>query len=102
MIVLSCFQAREILDARKNKKSVVTSSLDLNLTRSEVQLQPDDVLFPNGERLDWKSIEEIDSNEVGCYFIEGKAAKVIKGFSEFSGRVYGLMPTDSAPTMLVS
>lgn len=102
MIVLSCFQTREILDARKNKKSVVTSSIDLNLSRCEIQLQPDDVLFPRGERLDWDNIEEINSNEVGCYFIEGKAAKVIKGFSEFSGRVYGLMPTESAPTMLIS
>ncbi len=78
------------------------TSTDLNLTRGEIQLQPDQVLFPNGERLDWKSVEEINSNDVGCYFIEGNTAKVIKGFSEFSGRVYGLMPTDSAPTMLIS
>lgn len=78
------------------------TSMDLNLTRSEVQLQPDYVLFPNGEHLDWDSIQEINSNEVGCYFIERNTAKVIKGFSEFSGRVYGLMPTESAPTMLVS
>lgn len=102
MVVLSCFQAREILSARKNNKSSVMTSTDLNLTRGEIQLQPDQVLFPNGERLDWKSVEEINSNDVGCYFIEGNTAKVIKGFSEFSGRVYGLMPTDSAPTMLIS
>jgi predicted methyltransferase len=102
MIVLSCFQAREILDARRNNKTSVTTSIDLNSTRSEVQLQPDDVVFPNGEHLDWKNIEEINGNEVGCYFIEGKTARVIKGFSEFSGRVYGLMPTASAPTMLIS
>jgi uncharacterized protein len=67
-----------------------------------VRLQPESVLFPAGESLDWKSIEEILDNETNCYHVEGNRLKTIKGFSEFSGRVYGLMPTASAPTMLIS
>lgn len=102
MIVLSHFQARQILEAREHSQSTAKVSLDLNLTQSEVRFQQDVVLFPAGEHLDWKSLEEIRGNEVSCYFVEGHTAKVIKGFSEFSGRVYGLMPTASAPTMLVS
>ena len=102
MIVLSHFQAGQILEARRNGHPVVTVSLDLNLTESEVRLQPEYVLFPAGESLDWKSIEEISGNETACYTVEEHAAKAIKGFSEFSGRVYGLMPTASAPTMLIS
>ena len=77
-------------------------SLDLNLTESEVRLGSESVLFPGGETLSWGSIEEISENEVACYSVDGNAAKPIKGFSEFSGRVYGLMPTESAPTMLIS
>ena len=77
-------------------------SLDLNLTESEITLEPECVLFPTGERLDWKSIEEIRANETACYYVEENKAKAIKGFSEFSGRVYGLMGTTSAPTMLIS
>jgi len=91
-----------MLEARKNGQSVVTVSLDLNLTENEVKLQPESVLFPAGESLDWKSIEEISGNEIACYSVEDHTAKAIKGFSEFSGRVYGLMPTASAPTMLIS
>ncbi len=102
MIVLSHFQARRILEAHKNGQAVVSVSLDLNLTESEVRLQPEEALFPAGESLDWTSLEEIDGNEVACYCVEDHTAKPIKGFSEFSGRVYGLMPTDSAPTMLIS
>jgi predicted methyltransferase len=60
------------------------------------------VLFPGGENLRWESIEEISDNEVACYSVDGNVARPIKGFSEFSGRVYGLMPTESAPTMLIS
>lgn len=102
MIVLSHFQARRLLDARTNGHAVAKVSLDLNLTESEVRLQPEGVLFPTGERLDWKSLKEISGNEVACYVVVENTARVIKGFSEFSGRVYGLMPTDSAPTMLIS
>ncbi len=102
MVVLSHLQARQILDARKSGRSVLKVSLDLNLTESEVRLQAESVLFPAGESLDWKSLEEISGNETACYSVEDHTAKVIKGFSEFSGRVYGLMPTTSAPTMLIS
>src|ERR1051325_3788252 len=102
MIVLSYLQARSMLEARKNGELAVTTSTDLNLTQSQIDLQPEGVLFPTGERLDWKSLEEIAENETACYVLENHAAKAIKGFSEFSGRVYGLMPTESAPTMLIS
>jgi predicted methyltransferase len=67
-----------------------------------VKLLPEGVLFPAGERLGWESIEEISHNEVACYSVTDHTAKAIKGFSESSGRVYGLMPTASAPTMLIS
>ncbi len=102
MVVLSYLQARQLLDARKNGQSTLRVSLDLNLTESEVELQADCVLFPAGESLDWTSLEEISRNETACYVVEEHAARAIKGFSEFSGRVYGLMPTASAPTMLIS
>lgn len=90
------------MEARKNGQSLVIASIDLNLTESEIGLQLDFVLFPTGESLDWKSIEQIGSNETTCFYVEDNSPRAIKGFSEFSGRVYGLMPTASAPTMLIS
>jgi len=102
MVVLSYLQARQLIEARKSGQSLVTASIDLNLTESEIRLQPEYVLFPTGESLDWKSIEEMGANETVCYYMENNAPKAIQGFSEFSGRFYGLMPTASAPTMLIS
>jgi len=102
MIVLSHFQARKMMEAQKRGQITVTVSTDLNLTESEISLQPEYVVFPTSEQLDWKSIEEISGNETACYYVQANIAKAIKGFSEFSGRFYGLMPTDSAPTMLIS
>ncbi len=102
MIVLSYLQARQLIKARNSHQFVANASTDLNLTESEIRLQSENVLFPTGESLDWKSIEEISANETACYYVENNEAKAIKGFSEFSGRFYGLMGTDSAPTMLIS
>jgi uncharacterized protein len=102
MVVLSHFQARPLIEARERGQSALSVSLDLNLTESEVRLLPESVLFPTGESLDWRNVEEICNNETNCYRVEGNRIKAIKGFSEFSGRVYGLMPTASAPTMLIS
>ena len=102
MVVLSHFQARKLVEAHQRGDSAVRVSLDLNRTESEVRLEPEVVLFPGGERLDWKSVEAICDNETNCYRLEEDTLKPIKGFSEFSGRAYGLMPTAAAPTMLIS
>jgi predicted methyltransferase len=102
MVVLSHLQARQLIEARESGQSLVIASIDLNLTESEIRLQPDHVLFPTGESLDWKSIDEIDGNETTCFYVEDNSPKAIRGFSEVSGRFYGLMPTASAPTMLIS
>jgi predicted methyltransferase len=80
---------------------VVTSS-DLGMTFIEVLVLEDGVQFAGGESLDWDQIAEIDSNETACFYVENNAAKPIKGFSEATGRTYSLMPTESAPTMLIS
>jgi len=102
MVILSHFQARQLIEARARGASTARISLDLNLTESDVGLQMESVLFPAGESMDWKRIEEISANETLCYRLEESRLKPIKAFSEFSGRVYGLMPTASAPTMLIS
>jgi uncharacterized protein len=101
-IVLSHFQAAEILQAKYDKKSSVTTSTDLGMTSTEVPILKDGVDFAGGEGLNWNQIEEIFSNKTACFRVEENTPKIIKGFSEFSERYYSLMPTESAPTMLIS
>ncbi len=101
-IVLSHFQAAEILQAKYDKKSFVTTSTDLGMTSLEMPILKDGVNFAGGESLDWNQIEEIFSNKTACFWVEENTPKIIKGFSELSERYYSLMPTESAPTMLIS
>src|SRR5438309_6646031 len=102
MIVLSHFQAAPMLTARKEGRDVVTASLDLGLTPSEVRLEPEGVLFPDGQHLAWPSIEDISENEVTCFVVEEDTAAKVQFFSPTLNRFYSLMPTERAPTMLVS
>ncbi len=83
------------------ERSTTSISLDLGLTTTEVTLTPDRLILPDAV-VTWPEIEEIAQHETACFIVEDNRVKQIRGFSEFTGRAYGLMPTASAPTMLIS
>jgi predicted methyltransferase len=100
--VLSHFQATPLLRARQHGESQAITSLDLGLTRVEVSLGPGGVDLSDGQWLPWDSLEQIGQNESVCYLIEGREAAKIQRFSEYLDRFYSLMPTQGAPTLLIS
>lgn len=102
MIVLSHFQAAPLLHAHQAGQSSASLSTDLGLTTTAVELQPGGAVFPTGERLPWSGLEAIADNALVCFAIENGAPRAIRAFSELTGRAYSLLPTASAPTMLVS
>jgi predicted methyltransferase len=77
-------------------------SLDLGLTSVEVVTDPRGVRFSNDEMLTWDAIEEINASENNCFVVENDMASKVVVFSELTNRLYSLMPTPGAPTMLVS
>ena len=100
--VLSFVQAEPILRGRDAGQKSVASSEDLGMTRCEVQIEPDGVRFPSGEFLSWDSLQAIANSPQGCFVIRDGAPRKVQMFSEQTDRHYSLMPTDLAPTMLVS
>jgi predicted methyltransferase len=101
-VVLSHVQVRPIIEAREAGQHTATTSIDLGLTACEVRLGNDRVELPDGQWLDWDTLNEMAQSEAGCFLIEGNAAKKIQFYSEEWDRLYSLMPTESAPTMLIS
>jgi predicted methyltransferase len=101
-IVLSHLQAETILQARQASRAWVAVSLDLGLSTTETAIEPAGVRFPDGQVLTWTHLEKIRASERGCFVIEEDAPCKIQVFSEASNRLYSLMPTEGAPTMLVS
>jgi len=101
--VLSHVQTDELLTARRAGDESLTLSLDLGLSTREVTLEPSGVRLPDGQRLPWAHVETISDSERGCFLIvEGEEPYKIQVFSQASNRLYSLMPTEGAPTMLLS
>ena len=101
-IILSYVQAKPLLKAKEQGKTSVHVSPDLGLSMVMVALSPEDVVFPNGEQLDWRNIEKISTSEVNCFIIEEDTARPIQVFSEYTNRMCSLMPTKGAPSMLIA
>jgi uncharacterized protein len=100
--VLSHYQARPLLQARKDSKEMVLTSTDLGMSKVEARLDEAGVRFPGDERIRWEDLQEISVNPNGCYRVMEDRILAIRGFSELTGRSFSLYPTESAPTMLIS
>jgi predicted methyltransferase len=101
-LVLSHYQAESLLEARAADERAVTASPDLGLTSVEVTLRPEGARFPGREVLSWEALDEIAGSQNGCFLIEAGEPVKIQAFSELTNRYYSLMPTEQAPTMLIS
>ncbi len=101
-LILSYFQVEEIVAAREAGKEQAAVSLDLGLTTDGVALSAAGVRFPDGQALTWAQLDEIRSSERGCFLVEHGEIVKVQFFSEASNRLYSLMPTEGAPTMLIS
>jgi len=101
-LILSYVQAGTVLEARQAGQKSVAVSLDLGLTATEVALEPTGARLPDDQFLAWQHLEKIGDSERSCFVVENGGPRKVQVFSEASNRLYSLMPTEGAPTMLVS
>jgi predicted methyltransferase len=101
-VLISHYQAHALLEARRHGLSRVVTSLDLNLTSAEVELTVDGVVLPDGGVLPWALVEEVAESDSACFSFAGGVCEKVQAYSEETGRVYTLYPTQRAPTMLIS
>jgi predicted methyltransferase len=101
-IILSYIQVKPLLKAKQQGKASIEISPDLGLSTVTVMLTPEGIAFPNGQRLDWHSIEKISKSEVNCFILEDNTFRPIQVFSEYTNRICSLMPTRGAPSMLIA
>lgn len=101
-VILSHFQTEDLVAVREAGGDSAEVSPDLGLTLVEVLIDAAGVCFPNGEMLDWDALQKVSESKNGCFLIEEGRARKIQLFSELTTRLYSLMPTRLAPTMLIS
>ncbi len=101
-IILSYVQADSLFKAKQQRITSAQISPDLGLSTVMVTLTSEGVAFPNGEHIDWHSIEKISKSEVNCFILEDNAVRPVQVFSTYTNRVCSLMPTRGAPSMLIA
>jgi len=102
MIVLSWVQVEPALAAVEAGEGAIPMSPDLNRTTVEVRLGEVGITFPGGERLGWEDARRIVETKNRCYRLAEGGIEEIQAFSEVTNWARSLMPTEGAPTMLVS
>jgi predicted methyltransferase len=102
LVVLSYYQAKEVLTALRNRMSSVSLSLDLGLSTVQLPVNAQGLQLPDGSLLKLEDVEQIVKSTSSCFVIEDETPGAIQFYSEETERVYSLYPTNGAPTMLVS
>lgn len=102
LVVLSHYQARPLLAARRAELETAIISPDLNRTTVEVTLSERGVGFPSGEFVAWRDIERIAASENSCFQVVEGEVRPIQVFSERTNWMRSLYPTSGAPTTLVA
>ncbi len=100
--IVSHYQAAPLLRARERGDRHAQTSLDLARTTVTVGLFDEGVALGDGTIVEWEVVRSIAESENGCFRVVDGRAEPVKAFSTETQRVYSLMPTPRAPTLLVS
>jgi predicted methyltransferase len=102
LVVLSHYQAKPLLAARRALLDMATISPDLNRTMVAVRLSERGVILPGGELLAWHDVARIAASENSCFLVTDGEIQPVQVFSETTNWMRSLYPTAGAPTTLVA
>jgi uncharacterized protein len=100
--VLSHYQAAALLKAKQEGRDSLSSSIDLGMSVTPLQLNERNVVLPDGTALSWENIKEIDANKEHCFIVKDNNVRKIRGYSETTGRSYSLLLSADAPAMVIA
>jgi uncharacterized protein len=99
-IILSHYHIEPLMarDAPTN----ASLSLDLGMSSTEVYKVGTNWSLPDGQVLTPVHLEAISEDNNGCFLFKDGELEKIQAYSPRTDRYYSLMPTPTAPTMLIS
>lgn len=101
-MIITHFQAKALLDANKKGLKETEISLDLNRTLSKVEIQNNEFLFPDNQKLEESRLKKPIKDDTSCFLIRDNALVKIQLFSNETNKFYKLVPTKDAPTIEIS
>ena len=101
-MIVSHYQAQQLLEANKKNLKETEISLDLNKTLSKVKIQDNQFIFPENQKIEESQLKKVIKNNTSCFLVKDSSLIKIKLFSNETNRFYKLVPTKDAPTLEIS
>ena len=101
-MIISHYQAQQLLDASKKGLKEIEISLDLNLSKSKIKIENDYFIFPDGQKIDSSQLKKAIKNDTTCFLIKDNSLVKIHLFSDETNKFYKLVPTIDTPTIEIS
>jgi uncharacterized protein len=101
-MIISAYQAEELLKAHNSNKKNIDISLDIGNTKSNIEIKDNMFIFPDKQSLSLDKIKKIIKKDTMCFFIENNDIVQIAIFSEETNNYYKLVPAKDWPTIEIS
>ncbi len=101
-MIITHFQAKELLESSKKSLKETEISLDLNKTFSKVKIQNNEFIFPDNQVLNESQLKKPIKDDNVCFLIRDNSLVKIHLFSDETNKFYKLVPTRDAPTIEIS
>lgn len=101
-MIISHFQARQLLEAQKKGLKSADISLDLKLSKSKIKIEKNSFIFPDSQKLEESHLKKAIKNDTSCFLVKDNSILKIQLFSDKTNKFYKLVPTKDAPTIEIS
>ena len=101
-MIISHYNAQQLLDAHKKGLKNAEISLDLNISESMIIIENNLFAFPDSQKLELSQLKKPIKDNTSCFMVKGNSLVKIQLFSEETNKYYKLVPTRDAPTLEIS
>lgn len=101
-MIISHYNAQQLLDAHKKGLKNAEISLDLNISESMIVIENNLFAFPDSQKLELSQLKKAIKDNTSCFLVKDNSLVKIQLFSEETNKYYKLVPTKDAPTIEIS
>ena len=101
-MIITHYQSRQLLEAKKKDLKETEISLDLNKSLSKVKIEENFFIFPQNEKISEEQLKKPIKDDNVCFLVRDNSLVKIQLFSDETNKFYKLVPTKDAPTIEIS
>ena len=101
-MIITHYQAQQLLEAKKKGLRSIDISLDLNKTKMKIHIENNFFIFPNNQKIEINQLKKPIKDNTSCFLVKNNSLIKIQLFSEQTNKFYKLVPTRDAPTLEIS